>query len=116
MTMWMVALLFLYFLPAALAVTAQHRQSAAIFALNFFLGWTLIGWVAALVWALVRGPNAVPDEDEAPRPGDIVDPGRAPWRRTAKSEPTSTHGARAGFSTLSAAVDAERAAKTARES
>jgi len=26
----------------------------AIGALNLFLGWSLIGWVAALVWALTK--------------------------------------------------------------
>jgi hypothetical protein len=31
---------------------AEENQSGAIFALNFFLGWTLAGWVVALVWAL----------------------------------------------------------------
>jgi hypothetical protein len=26
-------------------------------ALNFFLGWTGIGWVLALIWALAANPN-----------------------------------------------------------
>ena len=41
-----------YFLPAMIAWTNGRRNTSAIFALNFFLGWTLIGWVAALVWSL----------------------------------------------------------------
>ena len=40
----------LYFLPTICGWRRDNR--GAIFALNLFLGWTVIGWVAALVWAL----------------------------------------------------------------
>jgi uncharacterized membrane protein YqaE (UPF0057 family) len=40
----------LYFLPSIIA--AKKRNAGAIFVLNLLLGWTLIGWVAALVWAV----------------------------------------------------------------
>ena len=41
-----------YFLPSIIAVARSKRDTAAIFVLNLFLGWTAIGWVIALVWAL----------------------------------------------------------------
>jgi len=41
-----------YFLPFAIAFNRKRTNTGAIFALNLFLGWTLIGWVVALVWAL----------------------------------------------------------------
>jgi Superinfection immunity protein len=41
-----------YFLPFAIAFNKKRANSGAIFALNLFLGWSLIGWVVALVWAL----------------------------------------------------------------
>jgi ABC-type sugar transport system permease subunit len=41
-----------YFLPFAIAFHKKRANTGAIFALNLFLGWSLIGWVAALVWAL----------------------------------------------------------------
>jgi hypothetical protein len=41
-----------YFLPSAIAHNKRNAQ--AIFLLNFFLGWTFIGWVVALVWAAMR--------------------------------------------------------------
>jgi ABC-type sugar transport system permease subunit len=41
-----------YFLPFAIAFNKKRANTGAIFALNLFLGWTLIGWVVALVWAL----------------------------------------------------------------
>src|SRR5215472_110309 len=42
--------LFLYFLPAFLA--RKRSDFTAIFVLNLFAGWTFIGWIIALVWAL----------------------------------------------------------------
>ena len=42
----------LYFLPAIIALAKSKRDAAAILVLNLFLGWTCIGWVVALVWAL----------------------------------------------------------------
>ena len=42
--------LLIYFLPTI--VGRRKRNAGAIFVLNLLLGWTLIGWVVALVWAL----------------------------------------------------------------
>jgi hypothetical protein len=42
----------LYFLPAIIAFARSKRDAVSILVLNFFLGWTAIGWVIALVWAL----------------------------------------------------------------
>lgn len=44
----------LYFLPALVAVHRGHSNILAIFLINLFLGWLLVGWVAALVWAVVQ--------------------------------------------------------------
>ena len=44
-----------YLLPAIIATSRKHRSTAAIWALNILLGWSFIGWVAALVWALAGG-------------------------------------------------------------
>ena len=41
----------LYFLPTILAVKRGH-DVMPILLLNFFFGWTGIGWLAMLVWAL----------------------------------------------------------------
>ena len=41
-----------YFFPFAIAFNRRRANTGAIFALNLFLGWSLIGWVVALVWAL----------------------------------------------------------------
>jgi len=41
----------LYFLPSIIAMVRSKRDTVSIVLLNLFLGWTLIGWVVALVWA-----------------------------------------------------------------
>ena len=42
----------MYFLPSIIALARSKRDLLGIVLLNFFLGWTMIGWVVALVWAL----------------------------------------------------------------
>ncbi len=42
-------LTLLYFLPAILG--RNKADATSIFLVNLFLGWTLIGWVAAFIWA-----------------------------------------------------------------
>lgn len=56
-----VILLGIYMAPWFIALVRGHRNTVAIFALNLLLGWTLIGWVGALVWALMN-------QDPAPAP------------------------------------------------
>jgi hypothetical protein len=51
-----VVCLALYFLPT---IIGWHKRNAgAIFVLNLLLGWTLVGWVVALVWALTSDAPA----------------------------------------------------------
>jgi hypothetical protein len=42
----------MYFLPSIIALVRSKRDITAIVLLNFFLGWTMIGWVVALIWAV----------------------------------------------------------------
>ena len=54
-TLWLILLavcLIIYFIPTIIAVNRKKTNAGAIFALNLFLGWALVGWVVALVWAL----------------------------------------------------------------
>jgi len=48
---WLLALMFLYFLPYINAHEKGHPQKEAIGCINLFLGWTFIGWVVALAWS-----------------------------------------------------------------
>jgi hypothetical protein len=49
----------MYFLPSIVALARSKRDIGAILLLNFFLGWTMIGWVVALVWAVKTDVPAV---------------------------------------------------------
>jgi Superinfection immunity protein len=55
--------ILLYFLPAILA--RNKRNFHSVLALNFFLGWTLVGWVVALAWALMNDPPTVAIQQSA---------------------------------------------------
>lgn len=48
-----IAGIFLYFLPGLIAGKRKHKYSLLITILNFFLGWTIFGWLGLLVWALI---------------------------------------------------------------
>jgi hypothetical protein len=45
-----------YFLPAIIA--RKKRNANAITVLNLLLGWTILGWIITLVWALTSDPLA----------------------------------------------------------
>ena len=51
---FVVIALLLYFIPTVIAYNKHKKNAGAICALNVFLGWTFIGWVASLVWALTN--------------------------------------------------------------
>lgn len=75
--MEIILLLLVYFLPAMIAGGREHHNGGAIFALNLFLGWTLLGWVWAFVWSLTATQKGAPkppaEAAAAARPsGDAV--------------------------------------------
>jgi len=47
------SIIILYFLPYIIAAFSKLKNAAAILVVNTFLGWTLLGWIGALVWTLV---------------------------------------------------------------
>ncbi|HWB93903.1 MAG TPA: superinfection immunity protein [Puia sp.] len=63
-------LLFPYFLPTIVAVVRRKSSAVGVFLLNLFLGWTLIGWIGALIWALSsdRGPTVIVNNPPPPPP------------------------------------------------
>ena len=46
------AMVLVYLAPSIVAQRYQHPKQALILMLNVALGWTIVGWVVALVWAL----------------------------------------------------------------
>jgi len=58
MMTFLLTLFVMYWLPTIVAI-ARHTPSAlGVAALNFFFGWTGIGWIMALIWALAAGNNS----------------------------------------------------------
>lgn len=54
-------LFVLYWLPTLIAVARRTHSALGVAVVNFFLGWTVIGWIVALIWALAaaNGPQVV---------------------------------------------------------
>jgi hypothetical protein len=50
-TFLLIAVLFTYLLPTAIAGMRHHRNAVAITLLNLLLGWTGLGWVIAFAWS-----------------------------------------------------------------
>lgn len=48
--------LFIYFIPSL--VGWKTKYASGILVLNLFLGWTVLGWIGALIWA-VSAPKIV---------------------------------------------------------
>jgi T4 superinfection immunity protein/zinc ribbon protein len=51
----------MYFLPWFVALRHHHRDAGLIALVNFLLGWTVVFWVACLIWA-TRPPAEVPKQ------------------------------------------------------
>ena len=49
----------IHFLPTIIAALRGGRSVVGIFLLNLFLGWTVIGWIIALIWAFRDEPRYV---------------------------------------------------------
>jgi len=45
-----------YLIPAMIGAMRCHTNRLAILVLNILLGWSIIGWIGALVWACTNNP------------------------------------------------------------
>lgn len=50
------AIILVYLVPTIIAQRYQYPKQPAILMLNVALGWTIVGWVIALFWALSANP------------------------------------------------------------
>ena len=55
---YLIVSLIVYFFPFLLSLLTGNRIGA-VFVMNFFLGWTLIGWIWALVWAVTPESKSI---------------------------------------------------------
>lgn len=56
----LVVAIAVYFVPAMVAKKRNHSNATPVFLVNLFLGWTVIGWIAALIWANTDNANPPP--------------------------------------------------------
>jgi len=56
-----------YFIPTFVANSRNHPNATAICVLNLLLGWSVIGWVAAMVWAFTQSLDQPAAKDSATR-------------------------------------------------
>lgn len=68
------ALFVVYLMPWIAAVAREHEHHGAVLAANLLLGWTGIGWLAVLAYALRSVPRSA---SGLPRPQLRVVPGGA---------------------------------------
>ena len=65
--LFLMILLIPYWIPTIIAFVRKHPSRGGILTLNFFFGWTFVGWVVSLAWAL---------SDNSARAGQHTD---RPW-------------------------------------
>jgi len=45
-----------YFIPTVIACKREAGHTDTIFFINLLFGWTVLGWIAVLTWAIVEKP------------------------------------------------------------
>ncbi len=65
-----------YWAPTIIAFVRKHPSAPAILALNLFFGWTFVGWILCLVWALSdntgrAGPTVIVNTTLAPSMSNV---------------------------------------------
>jgi len=57
-----------YLLPALISCERHTKHFDAILFTNLVFGWTVLGWIAALIWAVVEAPQEVSGAPPLPTP------------------------------------------------
>jgi hypothetical protein len=47
-------MLELYLMPGIVASVRKHHNAPAIWILNIFAGWTVVGWFGAFMWSFTN--------------------------------------------------------------
>ncbi len=68
----------IYALPMIIAAYRHDRHETAIGALDLYTGWTVVGWLAALVWSLI----------DPSREADVRHPALVRKQAVVSTEPT----------------------------
>ncbi len=49
---FILSIVILYLLPSIVEIKRGTKYTSGIFLLNLLLGWTILGWIASLIWAV----------------------------------------------------------------
>lgn len=49
--------LWLYFLPTCIAIIRRSKRRGSIFSVNLIFGWTIVGWIATVIWVMAERPS-----------------------------------------------------------
>lgn len=64
-----------YLLPTAISGIRKTEHQTGIFVVNLVFGWTVLGWIAALIWACMEKPTLAPAKklewSDEPIPRDL---------------------------------------------
>lgn len=50
----------IYLIPGLNASSRKHPSAGGIWLLNIFFGWTVLGWLIALIWSASGSPTSAP--------------------------------------------------------
>lgn len=64
----------LYFLPVIVAQSRRHKNLDAIVVLDVILGWTILGWVIALVWSFTSNTKTAAIKSSASQAAQATPP------------------------------------------
>jgi hypothetical protein len=53
---FLVPFLLIYFIPSFIAFHREHHNRTPIVLTNALFGWTIVGWLVALIWAFTKPP------------------------------------------------------------
>lgn len=54
----LILLILVYILPSIIALFyCEERHSLCIVLVNILLGWTIVGWLGALIWSILSPPR-----------------------------------------------------------
>ena len=51
---FMILVVGFYFIPTIVAYSNKKKNASAIMLLNLLLGWSIFGWIVALIWATTK--------------------------------------------------------------
>lgn len=60
--LFVLVLAALFFLPTIIAAKKRHPNRIGIFIVNLFFAWSGIGWIFALMWALIVPQTSSPQK------------------------------------------------------